>query len=320
MPLITDPPPPEILAELDYLDDQLDKAIPAKKLDRNVIIATWNIRAFGDLTREWMSAKSDSPRRDLQSVLTIANILRRFDVIALQEVRSNLRALRDTLKILGDNWSFILTDVTQGSAGNGERMAFLFDTRRIKLSGLACELVVPEERLKSIDENALRQQFARTPYAVGFRSEHTTFVLVTLHIKYGRSASERIPELRAIADWMADWATSMHSYDQNLIALGDFNVDTRGDLLHETFISEGLFIPPDLAEVTRSIFDASKFYDHIAWFSGRRGIPELSMRYVKGGNFDFVPHVLRGRDLEKQQLSWMISDHYPLWAEFSLRE
>jgi hypothetical protein len=29
---------------------------------------------------------------------------------------------------------------------------------------------------------------------------------------------------------------------------------------------------------------------------------------------------MRSRDLTKQQLSWRISDHYPLWAEFSLRD
>ncbi|GJM32814.1 MAG: deoxyribonuclease [Saprospiraceae bacterium] len=311
--------PAEILVELNELEDQLDLTIPAKHLDRNVLIATWNIRAFGDLTRKWASEEEDSPRRDKHSLQIITRIIRRFDVIAIQEVKSNIRALRDMLKLLGENWSFILTDVTEGNAGNGERMAFIFDTRRIKLSGLACELVVPKERLNAIGEEALREQFARTPYAVSFRSESTTFILVTLHILYGKRAKDRIPELKAIADWMADWASDVNAYDQNLIALGDFNVDERGDLLHNSFISSGLFIPKDLAEVTRSIFDTEKFYDHIAWFIGRRGVPDLSMKYVKGGNFDFIPFVFKNRQLSKIQTSWMVSDHYPLWAEFSTR-
>ena len=68
-------------------------------------------------------------------------------MVALQEVKGNLRALRDTMKLLGSNWSFILTDVNRGAAGNGERMAYLFDTRRVRLSGLASELVVPKEWL-----------------------------------------------------------------------------------------------------------------------------------------------------------------------------
>jgi len=312
---------PEIaLQELNRLEDALDQRIPAKIVDRNLIIATWNLRAFGDVTRKWNSDKTDSPRRDYHSLEIIARIIRRFDVIALQEVKANIRALRDMLKILGEEWSFILTDVTAGDAGNGERMAYLFDTRRIKLSGLASELVVPQEELDTIAPDALSKQFARTPYAVSFRSKDTTFILVTLHILYGSSAKDRIPELKAIADWMAHWAANVNSYDQNLIALGDFNVEKRGDLLHQTFISSGLFIPPDLAEVTRSIFDSSKFYDHIAWFSNRKGVPELSMRYLRGGNFDFLPFVFKSRELTPQQMSWMISDHYPLWAEFSMRK
>ncbi len=31
------------------------KAIPLKGLDRNLLIATWNIRTFGGLTTKWRS-------------------------------------------------------------------------------------------------------------------------------------------------------------------------------------------------------------------------------------------------------------------------
>ena len=33
-------------------------------------------------------------------------------------------------------------------------------------------------------ENALEKQFARTPYAVGFKANDKTFVLLTLHVLY----------------------------------------------------------------------------------------------------------------------------------------
>ncbi len=315
---ILDTPPDFVQEEMKELIADLDISIPPKRLDRNLLIATWNIRAFGDLTREWHSTPGQSPRRDLASVLAISEIISRFDVIAIQEAKSNLRSLRDTLKKLGENWSMILTDVTRGAAGNDERMAFLFDTRRVKLSGLACELVVPSEWTAEIDENALIKQFARTPYAVGFRSCNHTFVLVTLHILFGKKEKERLPELKAIARWMADWARRMNDYEQNFIAMGDFNIEERGDLLSQTFLSEGLFIPNDLEQVTRSIFDETKFYDHIAWFNGAKGIPQLSLRYLQGGNYDFVGKALKNKNLTKKDLSWHMSDHYPLWAEFSV--
>ncbi|WP_321540122.1 hypothetical protein [Flavobacterium piscinae] len=43
--------------------------------------------------------------------------------------------------MLGNDWSLILTDVNKGDDGNGERMGYIFDNRRVQLSGLACELV-----------------------------------------------------------------------------------------------------------------------------------------------------------------------------------
>ncbi len=302
------------------LQENLDASIPAKKMDRNLLIASWNIRAFGKFTEKWISGKEDSPKRDLLSIASIAEVVSRFDVIAIQEVKANISALKAMMEFLGDHWGFILTDVTQGSAGNGERMAYVFDSRRVQLSGLASELVVPKEELNKIGEEALTTQFARTPYAVSFKINDKSFILVTLHILYGKKAKDRIPELKAIASWLSDWGKAENAYDKNLIALGDFNIEKRGDLLHETFISEGLYIPGDLQLVTRSIFDKTKFYDHIAWFEGDKGTPKLSLEYARGGNYDFVGKALSGQKLTKNELSWKISDHYPLWAEFLTRD
>jgi hypothetical protein len=56
-------------------------------------------------------------------------------------------------------------------------------------------------------------------------------------------------------------------------------------------------------------------HDQIAWFVSPTGSSSLTppLRYEDiGGNFDFVP-VLKGQ-LSTTQLSWRISDHYPLWA------
>ena len=288
-PVTNEPPPAEVSAiDLTRLRSALDDAenggIPAKALDRNLLIATWNVRAFGDLTEKWESSEEDTPKRDLHSLLSIAEIVARFDVVALQEVKDNLKALRHLLKALGTSWGLSLTDVTEGAPGNGERMAFLFDTRRVVPSGLACEIVVPQEQLDRIEPGALTRQFARTPYAVSFRSGTKTFILVTLHVLYGEREEERLPELKAIAEWLAGWARDINGWDHNLIALGDFNIDRRGDALHDAFVSTGLDIPEDLQAVPRTIFDdpgkphLNKFYDQIAWFMGKNGLPALSLR------------------------------------------
>jgi endonuclease/exonuclease/phosphatase family metal-dependent hydrolase len=315
---IYDELPMEVITNLAELREDLDQKVPFKELDRNLLIATWNIRGFGNFTRKWMSTEKDSPRRDLHSVYCIAEILSRFDVIAVQEVKGNLRALRDTLKLLGDNWSMMLTDTNSSASGNDERMAYLFDTRRVQLSGLAGEIVIPNEWVKD-PEKVINEQFVRSPYAVSFRSGDKTFILVTVHIIYGKSSKDRIKEIHGIAQWLNHWASDINAYDQNLIVLGDFNIDARGDLLDKTFLSEGLYVPEELQTLSRSIFNETKYYDQIAWFNSDDGKrPKLSLEFMNAGNYDFVPTALNNRGLTKQKLSFMISDHYPLWANFRI--
>ena len=54
-----------------------------------------------------------------------------FDVIAIQEVKGDLRALRDTMHFLGNDWAFLMTDVNIGDAEIEERFAFIFDRSRL---------------------------------------------------------------------------------------------------------------------------------------------------------------------------------------------
>lgn len=324
MSTITDVPPTIVSNELQAFRQHLDTSLPKKKDGENLLIATWNIRAFASVTRTWTSSERDSPKRDLRAILNIAEIVRRFDVIALQEVKGDLRALRDLLRCLGDDWAFLMTDITLGGAGNAERMAFLFDTRRLKPSGLACELVVPTEWLSEVSADALRQQFARTPYAVSFKIGASTFILVTLHVTYGTDSADRIPELKGIARWLSDWARQEDEWSHNLIALGDFNIDRHGDALWQAFTSSGLFTPDDLNRVPRTVFsnpskpDKGQFYDQIAWFENAKGVPKLNMTYRSGGYVDFLPWVYTELNLTKSAKSYRISDHFPLWAEFLL--
>ncbi|MDQ4143796.1 MAG: endonuclease/exonuclease/phosphatase family protein [Actinomycetota bacterium] len=306
--------------EYEKLKARLDQELPAKSLDQNLLIGTWNIRAFGGLTEKWISSEVDSPKRDLFSLACIGEIISRFDVVALQEVKGDIKALRQMMDFLGPRWGFIMTDVTLGSPGNDERMAFLFDTRRVTPSGLAGELVVPEEWISGDDTNAvLRTQFARTPYAVSFTSGDQTFILVTLHVIFGDTPEDRTAELQGIARWVADWAKREESWGHNLLVLGDFNIDRKGDPNYEAFTSQGLRPPLELEGLPRTIFEAGKdkYYDQIAWFTGEGQVPILSLDYTgRAGSFDFTQVVLTS--MTRNDVSWRISDHYPLWAEFSV--
>jgi hypothetical protein len=91
---------------------QLDVQIPPKTASSTLLLATWNIREFGD------------NRRD-ESYHYLAEIISRFDLIAIQEVAANLKGLEKVMALLHPHWDYIVTDSTDGSAGGGERMAFL---------------------------------------------------------------------------------------------------------------------------------------------------------------------------------------------------
>jgi endonuclease/exonuclease/phosphatase family metal-dependent hydrolase len=320
-PALSDPPAAvdSMLARLaNALDDA--EGVPARR-PGNLLIATWNIRAFGGLTERWRASEGDRPLRNLADVCALAEIVSRFDVVAVQETRDNLTALRAMMARLGEHWAFIITDVGLGPKANGERLAFVYDRGRVTASGLAGELVVPAEGLEGHGRTVLRKQFARSPYAVSFAVGNQAFTLVTLHVLYGDDASERTAELGAIGRWLADRARSGTDFNHNMIALGDFNIDCEHDPNYQAFTAQGLRPPAALAHQPRTIYDTPRkkhFYDQIAWFTegGRR---QLTLGYRgSAGRFDWTSCLLTDRDNDHR--SWRISDHYPLWCEFELAE
>lgn len=310
------PPPKRVQRDLDRLGAALDDpegGVPPKLVDRDLLIATWNIKAFGGLNSSWRSKAGSRPRRDLQALRTIARIIERFDVVAIQEAKANHTALRALKDELGDNFDLILSDVTRGNLGNDERMAFVFDRRRVSLSGLACQLVLPPGTFA--DDGV--DQWARTPFAVGFRVGDRSFTLVSLHVLF-KTVRQRAPEVAAIAQWMHDWVTSDTIWDPNVIVLGDLNIPTVRSELYTAFTSAGLTMPDEMNNLRRTLAARPTLYDQIAWFDGREGTPALGLDYLQCGSFDFSGVAMRSIKPSRPVLESMISDHLPLWARFAI--
>lgn len=133
--------PADVAKQLAELSSVLDRQMPTKT-PTNLLVGTWNVRAFDRFADKWRSVAGDSPIRDRGNVASIAEVVRRFDVVAIQEVRRSGQGFLTMMQDLGDQWAFLVTDVTEGHRGNDERLAFVYDTERLKPSGLACELVV----------------------------------------------------------------------------------------------------------------------------------------------------------------------------------
>ncbi|HEX8744160.1 MAG TPA: hypothetical protein VF712_13605 [Thermoleophilaceae bacterium] len=98
-----DPLPAELAKQIEALDGALDEQLPKKQLDRNLLIATWNIREFGKVNPKWIAEDGEKPERDVFSIRAIAEIVSRFDVVAIQEVQVNIDALRMLMRTLGSH-------------------------------------------------------------------------------------------------------------------------------------------------------------------------------------------------------------------------
>ncbi len=287
--------------------------LPPKSTDSNLIVGSWNIRAFGALHRAFLE-NPGSPKRNLRALAIVAEVVKRLDVVAIQELKRETEAVRVLLEdFLGPEWDLLMTDVTTGAAGNTERLGFLFDRRRVRPSGLAGEVVLPET-----DLGEPADQFDRTPYIVGFEAGGERFSLVTAHIKFGDIPEDRLPEIRELSRFVAKELRARARINDreigSLIVLGDFNIDRRGDNpLFQAFIAEGLIVPEALRDLRTSIGTVPKHYDQIAWFMGDD--MRLSFR-GKAGVVDFAGAIFR--ELSPLEMSFRVSDHFPLWAEFDI--
>jgi endonuclease/exonuclease/phosphatase family metal-dependent hydrolase len=192
-----------------------------------LVIGSWNIRAFDDGT----------PRRD-ESYHYIAEIIDKFDICAVQEVKADLDPLRRLVRLLGPNWDWFVTDVTEGDPGNTERQAFLYNTDVVRFRNLVGELVLPADALVA------GEQIARTPYFASFQAGWFRFTLMGLHIVYGGSnaaaRARRAAELRAVAERAARRAAET---DEVYVLIGDMNIEARDDAIMASLTDQGFTVP-----------------------------------------------------------------------------
>lgn len=96
-------------------------------------MASWNLREFDN-------AKYGFRTRD--AMIFIAEIMARFDIIAVQEVNKDLAALEDLLHLMGPDWSYLATDQAPKGRGNAERFAFVYNTKRVQSRLIAGEVTL----------------------------------------------------------------------------------------------------------------------------------------------------------------------------------
>ena len=318
---------------------QLDEEIPKKTAASSLLLATWNIRAFSKNSRT------------KESLYYIAEILSRFDLVAIQEVKSSQGELERVMAILGRNWDYIATDVTEGGPGNGECIAFLYDTNKVSFKNMAGEIVLPKDKL--IDE----LQFARTPFCVSYQAGWFKFNIATVHIVYGEDnkagKEKRRKEIAALTEFLAKRADDEET---NYVVLGDFNIPKVGDEMMKALEANGFHIPGPIKEHPTDLGE-TKHYDQIAFNLHMNDTMQIFDEKVQhSGAFNFTKSVYREEDYEayiplmkdkeakvkdeatgknktvkvkrtgqeaqdyfmKSHRTFQMSDHLPLWVELKV--
>ena len=309
------PKGPAIANGLLRLRAALRKEVPRKTVGDCLLLATWNIREFGEA-----KPKGGAPRSP-EALAYIAEIISHFDLVAVQEVRRSTKDLDAVLRLLGSWWKYVVTDVTEGTSGNNERLAFVYDSRVVTFSGLAGEIVLPSAKKES---PAL--QLARTPFVCGFKAGWKRFELCAVHIYYGKSVKNdprRVREIEQLAALLAKRGRAhQRASEPHTIALGDFNIFNRADVTFAKLTEAGFQIPKALQSIPGSNVKKDKHYDQIA-FLEREGVLEARA----AGVFDFFQHVYRRTDARRFQTggvkfdqwrTYQMSDHLPMWVQLEI--
>lgn len=185
--------------------------------------------------------------------------------IALQEVNEDLCAINRVKQVLGFAWKVIFSDVTEGSSGNNERLAFLYDSRKLSFTGLAGEIIIPPIRVETEEGEKVYQlqtQLARSPLLIGLRTSWFKFSIATAHIIYGNGIaddSQRVKEIELLSDFLAARTDDKFSQSNNMVLLGDFNIFKPNNITFEKII-ENFYIPKELQNLPSNI-PQNRFYD-----------------------------------------------------------
>lgn len=257
-------------------------------------IASFNIQVFGD-------SKASKP----YVMQTLAAIIRNFQLVAIQEIRTKNDYLLD---------NFLRDYVNQGAAGQGgphiydyvigprmgrtnskEQYAFIYDTAAIELNKQSVYTV-----------NDPQDLFQRSPLVAMFRArgpapnEAFTFELVDIHTE----PDEALAECNTLAD-VYHAVRQASGGEDDIIILGDLNSDDR----HLGRLAQ----IPGIHPIVSGVFSNTRqnaLYDNMIIHQ-----PSTTEFTGRWGVFDVMHQFNLSQDQALQ-----VSDHFPIWAEFSVYE
>lgn len=262
--------------------------VPLPNRTRDAVrVASFNIQVFGE-----------QKLSDQAVVDVLLKTLRSFDIIAIQEVRSERQDLLprfvEMLNQTGGHYDFAIGP-RLGRSNSKEQYAYIFDAASIEIDrGSLYTVDDPDDLLH------------REPFVAGFRvrglppEQAWTFTLVNIH-----TDPDEVQRELSVLDDVFRAVRNDGRFEDDIILLGDLNADSAhlGELGQVPYLTKAIVGQPTNTRHTHG-------YDNILFdsratteFTGRVGIVDLM------------------RDFNLSEADALrVSDHLPIWAEFSLRE
>lgn len=244
-----------------------------------VKLSSWNIKDMGQ-------SKSST------EITYMANLLKDFDVVALQEIVAGpggaqaVARLADELNRKGYKWLYSISNPTQSSPYSSERYAYLWKASKVQIVGKAW-----------LDQNFVNE-IEREPYLIRLKYKKKVFTLVSFHA---------IPKSKQPETEIKYFKQYPKLYpDDKLIFLGDFNVTAKHTVFNP--LKKMNYLPvmdhQKTSLKTKCIQNEclASSYDHIF----------LNLEIIQVLDCGVIHFYL---DFEDLKAARSISDHIPVWVE-----
>jgi deoxyribonuclease-1-like protein len=263
------------------------KAPPVQQNGETIRIASFNIQVFGE---------SKMAKPEVMKVLV--DVVRQFNVVAIQEVRATSQDVVpkfvEMINAGGRHYEYVIGE-RLGRTSSKEQYAIIYDAASIEVDRSAIYTIADPDDL-----------LHREPLVAPFRvrgpapNEAFTFTLIDIHT----DPDETKQELDALGD-VYNAVRNDGRGEDDIILLGDLNVDEY----HLGKLGKLPGVVPLIAGVPTNT-RGNKTYDNMvvhqastSEFTGTAAVFDLMDRY----------NLTMDQALE-------VSDHMPIWAEFSIFE
>jgi endonuclease/exonuclease/phosphatase family metal-dependent hydrolase len=325
------------------------KAIDKKFTDRNVpksqngklLLASWNIANLGEQKRK---------AKDLK---LIAHICSRFDLIAVQEIKSNISHFDTVVEEMEGDYDWIIND----TGGNAERLGFIYRKDKVKPGRLFAEIAVPEKdfirhdvvvsytksKKKMVEVYPGHEYipFDRNPFVGTFKAGVLEFNLVNVHLYFGAFKNNakiqerakyvrRVLEILMMAKWAKKQSKNKNAYSKDIILVGDMNVPRmdKEEAAYRALMTSGLEPKDYFTKTGGSNLAGIKTYDQMAITGGK--IKDRLDNYdvldfddaLFAAKWKSLVNSLGEKKAKKkfdQYVKFYVSDHRPLWMQLDVR-